>query len=452
MAGRQIQNDQVNQRPLALAEQPTTFPEPIHQPRARPQNTRHSQVDVLYSQPGIANAHYITPGLEPEMQQYRQPHFVSYNAPPSQPFVGLGHGQHQQGYLGPGTSVQQLYGQGPAAPAGQYAHNWPERQTVGPSGNPTATNVAHNPYPTNWAPMTRQHGSRSNGKRQVIQTVSHAKLLAANYTSGYDPSWQAGPARNPMSYMAHPSSESQFAHTGYTSHPFVPHRNLNPQGGLGNPLLSSPSHGSSGGVDLALSSSPLSNPAAINQTYHPGFTRSQPPRTRNLRGQSGSPHTPRRTDMPPRSHVQRHPQQQVQQRPQASTTRVRFENRKEAMEYLMDGEEKDDRGKWAPPANDSTIPRDDNTRQEYVSRLFKAMVNKTGTLDGRLTRREKLRWGEYSTEDNSYSEAQIEKICWDVLVSWSCPTNSFILNDGAYLQPSSKSRKTCTRRGPFASV
>ncbi|KAF1837094.1 hypothetical protein BDW02DRAFT_467212, partial [Decorospora gaudefroyi] len=87
-----------------------------------------------------------------------------------------------------------------------------------------------------------------------------------------------------------------------------------------------------------------------------------------------------------------------------STQTLLFKNREEAEDAVRDRNTG-----WRGLSNDKTIPKNDMERGAWVLRLFLAMKNRDAVLDKRPSRR----WAPQS--DYFYSEAHMERVCWDVV-------------------------------------
>ena len=75
-----------------------------------------------------------------------------------------------------------------------------------------------------------------------------------------------------------------------------------------------------------------------------------------------------------------------------------------------------------PPAEDSTIPKTDDDRKQIALRLKFGMNNRTNMKD-RNTKAFQLRWRDQNKP--FYEEKNMEKVCWEILVS-SSPFPNFI--------------------------
>jgi hypothetical protein len=81
---------------------------------------------------------------------------------------------------------------------------------------------------------------------------------------------------------------------------------------------------------------------------------------------------------------------------------------------------------WMPPANDKTLPTNDDDRKKDAAVLFAAVKNLYGKRDLEVPKGQHLnRWGRYKKEDGSfipyYDDNAVEMRCYEVQVCFSFP-------------------------------
>jgi hypothetical protein len=101
--------------------------------------------------------------------------------------------------------------------------------------------------------------------------------------------------------------------------------------------------------------------------------------------------------------------------PSYSQEQLKFGSQKQAWEKSRDRLAALETVTWMPPANDTSIPQNDTDRKTVVRLLLGAMRDTSHCLDQGGSMNEN-RWGPNAKE--LYDIGDMEKVCWDILVSF----------------------------------